>query len=87
MGNHKPAHAFRIGGIDFAIWKNVTKNGENWFNVTVVRTYKDGEEYKESSSFRKDDLPVVSKGLDMAYGWILRQQLKQRQDRSQQSGN
>jgi hypothetical protein len=67
----KPSHEIRLGRIRAAIWAN--ENGQTndvWFNVTVSRLYKDGDSWKDSSSFRRDDLPVVSKVADMAYAWI-----------------
>ena len=66
----KPFHRIPLGNIVAAIWKNETKDGRFWFNVTVSRSYKDGDEWKDTSTFRRDDLPIVAKALDMAYAWI-----------------
>ena len=41
-----------------------------WFNVKVTRLYKDGEQWRDTSTFRRDDLPVAAKVVDMAYAWI-----------------
>ena len=70
MAQAQPAHKFRLGSIVTAIWENAGQNGNPWFNVTVVRRYKNGNEWKDATSFNRDDLPVVSKALDMAYTWI-----------------
>lgn len=86
MGNKKPTHEIKLGRIKAAIWKNAAENGEIWFNVSVTRLYKEGDDWRDTSSFRRDDLPIVSKCLDMAYGWIWRQQLKLDQNRTQNSG-
>jgi hypothetical protein len=73
---NKPAHDFRIGRIKVAIWPNKSPKNDTWYNVTVVRSYKDADEWKDTSSFRRDDLPVVSKAMDMAYAWIWEQEVQ-----------
>ncbi len=64
-----PVHELRLGRIRAAIWENETQNGV-LHNVTVSRLYKDGDEWKDSSSFGRDDLPLVGKVLDRAHTWI-----------------
>ncbi len=76
MESKKPIHEIKLGRIRAAIWTNTSDDGEPWFNVTVNRIYKTGTKWKESTSFRRDDLPVVMKAFDMAHGWIWRAQLK-----------
>ena len=41
-----------------------------WYNVTLSRSYRDGEEWKSSSSFGRDELLTVAKVADMANSWI-----------------
>ena len=71
----KPVHEIRLGGIRAAIWANETDNRQVWFNVTVSRLYKDGEQWKDTSTYRRDDLPIVAKVVDMAYAWIWGQEV------------
>lgn len=52
---------------------NETKDQETWFNVEVSRSYKKGDVWKDSKTFRRDDLPVVALIVDMAYRWIWRE--------------
>jgi len=70
MAQKRPAHEIRLGKIRAAIWSNQTEDSDIWFNVTVSRLYKDGDQWKDSTSFRRDELPVVAKVVDMAYAWI-----------------
>jgi hypothetical protein len=72
MNAQKPAHEIRLGAIKAAIWANDTQNGRR-FNVTVCRLYKDGEEWKRTDSFGRDDLPLVAKVVDMAHTFIFEQ--------------
>ena len=72
MTNNKPANEIRLGAIKATIWKNDTENGPR-YSVTVTRLYKDGEEWKTTDSFGRDDLPLAGKVLDMAHTWIVEQ--------------
>ena len=65
-----PEHTIRMGLIKAAIWKNNTKSGER-HNVTVSRLYKNGDVWKESAHFGRDDLLLVAKVMDMAHTWIV----------------
>lgn len=75
MGKDKPVKQVRLGRIRAAIWKNKTDNGEPWLNVTVKRLYKEGSNWKDAQTFRRDDLPIVCKALDLAYEWIWEQRM------------
>ena len=66
----KPVHEIRIGLIRAAIWRNENENG-TWYNVTFERLYKDGDEWKSSSSFGRDDLLVLAKVADQVHTWIV----------------
>ena len=58
----KPVQTYRLHGISISIFANPTKaNGEDtvFHKVSIQRTYKDGNEFKTTTSFGRDDLPVV----------------------------
>ena len=65
----KPVHEIRLGRIKAAIWANETDNGTR-HNVTITRLYKGGDEWKASTSFGREELPLVAKIADMAHTWI-----------------
>ena len=65
----KPVHEVRLGRIKAAIWANETENGVR-HNVTITRLYKDGDEWKTSTSFGREELPLVAKVADLAHSWI-----------------
>jgi len=65
----RPVHEIRLGRIRAALWENTTEKGVR-HNVTVSRLYKDGEQWKDSTSFGREDLPLVMKVLDLAHTWI-----------------
>jgi hypothetical protein len=68
----KPAHEIRLGRIKATIWENQTESGIR-HNVTLSRIYKEGEEWKQSTSFGRDDLPLVAKVADLVHTWIYEQ--------------
>ncbi len=65
----KPVHEVRLGRIKATIWANETEGGVR-HNVQLRRLYKDGDNWAQSDSFGRDDLPLVGKVADMAHTWI-----------------
>ena len=70
----RPVHEFRMGRIKAAVWANSTENGVR-HNVTFTRLYKDDEsnQWRDSQSFGRDDLPLLAKIVDLAHTWIFEQ--------------
>lgn len=64
-----PAHVIRMGLVKASVWKNDTKAGVR-HTVTVIRLFKNGDLWHESTRFGRDDLPLVSKTIDLAHEWI-----------------
>lgn len=67
-----PVHEVRLGTIRAAIWANETDSG-TWYNVTFERSYRDGDNWKTSASYGRDDLLVLAKVADLAHTWIANQ--------------
>ena len=72
MTKQKPAHEIRLGRIKATLWENETEQGTR-YNVTVSRLYKDVDDWKNSTGFGRDDLPLVAKVVEMAHLWIYEQ--------------
>lgn len=66
----RPIHVVRFGPLRAAIWANRVSTGVV-HNVTVSRSFKVGNEWRESSSFGVDDLLGLAKAIDFAHTWIL----------------
>ena len=79
----KPIHEVRLGAIKAAVWKNDTQNGVR-YNTTFSRLYKDGEEWKTTDSFVRDDLLVLANVSDRTHSWIHEQ--SQEEDRNDGNG-
>ncbi len=83
--NGKPVHSIRLRGISASIFENKTKVEErdvSFHKVSITRSYKDGDDWKSTTSFGRDDLPVVLLVLQRAYEWILDTEAKRNRDSS-----
>jgi len=78
MAKARPVHEFRLGRIKAVIWENDTQNGP-MHNVNIIRLYKDKEsdQWKDTTSFGRDDLPLVAKVADKVHTWIFQQSQEQ----------
>ena len=63
---NEPVAKVRYGRITAAIWENQGENG-TWHNVTLTRSYKDGDKLKDTSSLSGSDLLVGAEALRQAY--------------------
>ena len=79
MAKQQPIAQVRIGAIRAAIWKN--EGGDRArYNVTFQRLYKDGDQWKSSDSFGRDDLLVLAKVADLAHTRIFEMQEEAREE-------
>jgi hypothetical protein len=69
----QPIKTLRAGRIQVAIWENHSDKGP-YYNVTISRSYKEGDSWKSSDSFGRDDLLVLAQLLGSAYTFILQKQ-------------
>lgn len=69
---NRPIHEIRLGALKASIWRNETENGPR-FNTTLVRIYRDGEQWKTTDSFGRDELLLLAKLADLSHTWIYAQ--------------
>ncbi len=55
MAAKKPVYKIRLGNIHAAVWSNENGKDEVRYNVTIVRRYRDEDEWKDTTSFSRDD--------------------------------
>lgn len=65
---NQPAAKFRLGYVSATIWKN-----EDFYNVTLSKSYKDGDEWKDTDSLGAGDLMNAVRVLQRAEDWIAAQ--------------
>jgi hypothetical protein len=70
-------HEIRHRRIRATIWQNETAKGP-MYNVTMSRSYRDGDQWKDSQSFGFDDLMTLAKALYDAHSFISSIQAKHR---------
>ena len=69
----QPAAKFRDGRLEVAVWANQTNDDEpkTFYSITMERSYKDGEDWKKSTSLNGDDLLKAANLLTKAHNSIL----------------
>lgn len=67
-----PVHEIRKGLIKVRIWRKKTRSGLR-HTLTIARMYRNGDVWKESTRFGRDDVPVIRLVLDEAHTWIYQQ--------------
>ena len=65
----QPVHKIRHGAVSASIWRQDTEKGP-MFNVTFQRAYMDGDAWKNSASFGRNNLLVLSLIAARAFEWI-----------------
>jgi len=65
----KPEHTVRVGGIQIAIWSNDTGKGV-FQSITIDKSYKDGDTWKRTKSFKPTDLVKVQLGINKVLEYL-----------------
>jgi hypothetical protein len=86
MQRDKPIHDIRMGAVKVAIWRNETQNGVR-YNSTFSKIYRDGNEWKTTESFGRDELLVLAKVADQAHSWIYAQSLEDREENGRRTSS
>lgn len=66
----RPVHEIRRGLILVRIWRKRAR-GRTRYSTSVVRLFRNGTVWIESTRFDAGDIPVIRLALDDAYGWLL----------------
>jgi len=65
----QPIHEIRHGLIKVRIGRKQTSSVLR-HTLTIVRLYRNGDVWKESTRFSRDDIPLICLVLDEAHTWI-----------------
>ncbi len=68
MAKNQPAAKFRVGFVTATVWEN-----EKFYNTVLSKSYKDGDEYKDTDQLGHGDLLNGAKALERAEAWIASQ--------------
>lgn len=67
---NKPVKRFRAGAVSAAIWENQSEKG-SFATISLQRSYKDKEEWKNTSSLKVNDLPKAMLVLNQAFEYLV----------------
>ena len=79
---NSPAFTFRRKGVSVSVFENESNEGKAFFKTTVQRSYKDGNDFKTTSSLSRDDIGVAVVGLQKAFEFILDEEAKRNKEES-----
>ncbi|UUO05005.1 hypothetical protein M4951_16625 [Blastopirellula sp. J2-11] len=68
---NSPVHRIHIGSVSVSIFANQSQLGKTFHSAQFDRSYLDGDEWKHTRSFGRDDLLVLAKLADQAHSWIV----------------
>jgi hypothetical protein len=67
-----PAHKIRLGSLSVTIWESAFDEGRTTYRAHIVKSYRDQKgDWQDTTSFRLDDLVLVSTLAQRAADWIL----------------
>jgi hypothetical protein len=67
----KPEKVFRIGSVSASVFLNEVEQGKRHIrNVNLQKRYRDGDEWKSSTSFGLGELPQAMAVLDLAQKYV-----------------
>lgn len=67
-----PTHEIRRGLVVVRVWRKHTRNRVR-HTITALRLFRNGDVWKESTRFGRNDIPVLRLALDAAHLWIFEQ--------------
>ncbi len=70
----KPVKVFRLRGVTASVFANQAKSeGRDitFHKVSVQRIYKDGDEWRTTTNFGRDELPIAQLLMSRAWEFIL----------------
>ncbi len=67
--SNKPVHEIRMGNVMATIWLKQNSDIIR-HNVTFRRMYKDGDKWKYTESFGREDLPKIGLLAPKVYEWM-----------------
>ncbi len=67
MTDTQPADEIRFGRIKATIWMNTTDDGQARYSVVFSRIYREGDRWKTTHSFGRNDLLLLAKVADIAH--------------------
>ena len=74
----KPVKVFRLRGVSASVFENHSEQNGTFHKVQVIRTYRDGRDFKTTPTFSRDELPIVALLTQQAWEYVLAEEASQR---------
>ena len=74
----KPVAKVKLRGVTASVFANEA-NGGTYFKVSIARTYRDGDSFKTTTAFTRDDLPLVEAVARSAWLEVIRREAEDAQ--------
>mgnify|MGYP001286145071 FL=1 len=65
----KPVYQLRHGLLKVRVWRKRTRSGIR-HTISVIRLFRNGDVWKESTRFGREDIPLIRLLLEKAHTWI-----------------
>jgi hypothetical protein len=65
----KPVYELRHGLLKVRVWRKRTRSGIR-HTISVIRLFRNGDVWKESTRFGREDIPLIRLLLEKAHTWI-----------------
>lgn len=73
----RPVETFRLRGVSASVFENQSEDGKTTFHkVSLQRAYRQGDEWKNTQSLGRDDLPIAAMLLHKAWEYVLQAEAK-----------
>ena len=70
MTKNKPIHEIRVGNVKASIWENADNKPANVYKISFTRLCHDGQHWRTTPNFRRDDLVSLATVSHLASIWI-----------------
>jgi hypothetical protein len=71
----RPVFTARLRDVRVSVWLNERPDGQSWYSTTIVRRYRDGDDFRETNSLNGlADLALMAEAVRLARDYIAMQE-------------
>jgi len=68
---HQPCITLRDGKLKISVWENKNDDGNVYYGASLIKAYKQGEAWKETTRLNGDDLLKSARLMERTYDAII----------------
>jgi len=69
-----PVCRLTLKGITASVFRNESDKNIPFYKVSITRTFKDGDEFRTTTAFNRDDLPLVGEVARRAWLEVIKRE-------------